>query len=80
VNDTSSPSPLELVLSVELTCDDGSPLEPTGRDDPLIDSDGHFQMSFIHDPATDELASSIGGVWWREGTERKQDDPATADG
>lgn len=62
---------VQLELAVELTCDDGTPLQPTGRNDPLIDTDGRFQISFTHDPVTDELASSLGGVWRRDGTERK---------
>jgi hypothetical protein len=66
----ADPDSSELVFAVELTCDDGSPLQPTSRDDPLIDTDGHFEISFIRDPATDELAGSLGGLWWREGAER----------
>jgi hypothetical protein len=66
----SDPGLPELVLAVELTCDDGSPVQPTSRDDLLIDTDGRLTISFIHDPVSDELGSALGGVWWRAGAER----------
>jgi hypothetical protein len=47
----------ELVTALALTCDDGRP--PSGE--------ALAHLTFVHDPATDELTDSIGVVWLPEG-------------
>lgn len=67
------PGLVQLVLSATLTCDDGStPVPASPEEEGMLDD---FPLTLVHDPVTDEVVGSLGVLWWREGTERKQGDP-----
>jgi hypothetical protein len=59
-----------LVIAVELTCDDGS--TPVPMSDPESARELRetlANLTFVHDPATDELTDSLGVVWRRAGAD-----------
>jgi hypothetical protein len=52
----------KLLIDAEITCDDASTPSTTDLDQELL-----ANLTFVHDPETNELADNLGVVWWREG-------------